>query len=167
MTRAKWGAEHSPRWRERRAAAKETAAAAARVADAEGRWQAYAAPEMARLEAAIYEARQDVEGLVASQESEAARWWLLADRGHVAGRTAQRFAVGLAGYREVLDGEKSHTPKHGPAFCSSQRRRWRPYTFSHRPDRTSARTCNRLTTTRRQGHYVVLTPAFGTGQSRS
>ena len=52
-------------------------------------------------------------GSSASQESEAARWWLMADRGHAAGRTVQRFAVGLAGYREVLDGEKSHTPKHG------------------------------------------------------
>ncbi len=87
-------AEHSPRWRERRAAAKESAAAAAELADVEQRWQAYAAPEIARLEAAIYEARQDVEGLVSSQESEAARWWLMADRGHAAGRTVQRFAVG-------------------------------------------------------------------------
>ena len=54
LTRAKWAAEHSPRWRERRAAAKESAAVAAQLADAEGRWQAYVAPEVARLEAAIY-----------------------------------------------------------------------------------------------------------------
>ena len=86
-------AEHSPRWRERRAAAKESTAAAAELADVEQRW-ANAAPEIARLEAAIYEARQDVEGLVSTQESEAARWWLMADRGHTAGRTVQRFAVG-------------------------------------------------------------------------
>ena len=112
-TRVKWSVEQGERWRERRAAAKESAAEAAHLSDAEGRWQAYVGPEEARLEDAIYQARRDVEGIVASQERPAARWWALAERGHAAGRVAQRSAVGLAGYREVLDGDKSHRPKHG------------------------------------------------------
>ena len=67
--------EQGERWRERRAAAKESAAEAAHLSDAEGRWQAYVGPEEARLEDAIYQARRDVEGIVASQERPAARWW--------------------------------------------------------------------------------------------
>ena len=57
LTTANWAAGHSPRWRERRAAANESAAAAAQLADAEQRWGAYVCPEAARLEAAIYQAR--------------------------------------------------------------------------------------------------------------
>ena len=111
LARSQWVAEHSPRWRERRTAAKESAAAAARLADAEGRWQDYVAPELARLEGAIYEARQDVECLAASQEREAARWGHLAERVHSARRAADRFAIGLAGYRDELDGEKGDAPR--------------------------------------------------------
>ena len=97
---------------------------AAQLADAERALAGSRRPEVARLEAAIYEARQDVEGLVASQDSEAARWWLLAERGHAAGRAAERFAAGLAGYREGLDGEKSHPPEacSGPATRHHGRR---------------------------------------------
>ncbi len=51
---------------------------AAQLADAEQRWRAHVGPEVARLEAAIYEARQDVERLVAGQEREVARWVPLA-----------------------------------------------------------------------------------------
>jgi hypothetical protein len=121
LTRARWEAEHSPRWRQRRAAAKESAAVAAQLADAEGRWQAYVAPEVARLEAAIYAARQDVDGLVASQEREA-RWARLAQRGHTTGRAADRLASGLARYREVLNGEKAQAPTHGRRL--GQREPW-------------------------------------------
>ena len=114
LTRGKWTAEHSPRWLERRAAAKQSAAASAQIADAEGRWEAHAAPEVARLEAAIHTARQNVEGLVGSQEREAARWSRLAEHGHAAGSAADRLAAGLAVYREALEGEKSHTPWQDP-----------------------------------------------------
>lgn len=111
LTRAKWTAEHSPRWRERRAAAKESVAAAAQLADVEGRWETYVAPEVARLEAAIRTSGHEVEGLVASQEREAARWRRLATRGHSARHAADQFAYGLAVYREALEGEEGHAPR--------------------------------------------------------
>ena len=110
LTRAKWTAEHGSRRRERRAAAKESPAVAAQLADAEGRWEAHVAPEVARLEAAIHTARQDVEGLMGSQEQEAVRCARLAERGHTTGRAADRLAAGLAVYREALDGDKNHSP---------------------------------------------------------
>ena len=111
LTAAKWAAEHSPRWRGRRAAAKESAGVAAQLADAEGRWEAYVAPEVARLEADIDAARRDVERVVVSQEREAARWRLLAKRGRITRRAAERFAAGLAGYRRGLDAGISYPPK--------------------------------------------------------
>ena len=54
-------------------------------ADAEGRWRDCVAPEVARLEAAIYAARQDLEWLAASQERATARWGRLAGRGRMPG----------------------------------------------------------------------------------
>ena len=113
LSRAKWTAQHSPRWRERRAAIKESAAMAAQLDYAEARCQAYVAPQVARLEAAIYIARQNVESLVASQENEAARWRRLAVRGQALGRAADRFTPGLAGYRDGLDAGKSHSLRQG------------------------------------------------------
>ncbi len=113
LTKAKWVAECSPRWRERRTATKEAAAAAARLTGAEGRWQDYVAPELARLESAMYQARQDVECLAASEEREATRWGRVAERGLSARRAADRFAVGLAVYRDELDGEKRDSPRQG------------------------------------------------------
>jgi hypothetical protein len=83
--------------------------AATQFADAEARWKAYVAPEVARLEAAISAVRQDVERLVASQEREAARRGRLAGRGHSARRASERFAAGLAVYREALEGEEIQT----------------------------------------------------------
>lgn len=68
---------------------------------------------MARLEAAIDAARQDLEGLVGSQEREAARWRRMARRGQAVRRATDQFAVGLAGYREALDGRDSYTPRQG------------------------------------------------------
>jgi glucose/arabinose dehydrogenase len=113
LTRAKWKAEHGPRWRERRAAAKKSANVAGQLADAEQRWRAYVVPEAARLEAIIGAARQVIDGLVRSQERESARRGQLARRGHSAGRAAARFADGLAVYREALDDGKSHTLSRG------------------------------------------------------
>jgi len=113
LTMSKWTAEQGRRWRERRAAAKESAAVAVQLADAEGRWETFVAPEVARLEAAIYTSRQEVEGLVASQEREAARWRHLAAQGHRARHAADQFTYGLAVYREGLEGEEGHTPRPG------------------------------------------------------
>ena len=67
---------------------------------------------MARLETVIYEARQDVELLVAGRDRQMARCFLLAKRGNAAGRAAEQFAAGLAGYRGGLDAENSNPPKH-------------------------------------------------------
>ncbi len=52
-----------------------------------------------------------VGSLLASQEAQSARWRPLAERGHALRRDAQRFAVGLARYREGLDGAGSRAPK--------------------------------------------------------
>jgi hypothetical protein len=143
LAKSEWVAEYSPRWRERRTAAKESAAAAARLADAEGRWQDCVAPELARLEGAIYEARQDVECLAASQEREAARWGHLAERGHAVGRAADQFAVGLAVYRDELDGEKRHSPRQGrrPVRATPS---VSPAYLQHWKDPTPAQDSNRL-----------------------
>ena len=113
LGQGQWVAEHSPRWRERRAAAKESAAGTAQLADAEARWEAYVAPEMARLETAMHTARQHLEGLVCCQEREAARWNRLAVRSHSAGRAAGQFADSLTAYREALDVGKSPTLSGG------------------------------------------------------
>ena len=134
LTRATWAAEHSSRWRERRAAAKESATVAAQLADTEGRWKAYVAPEVARLEAAIDAARQGIERLVGSQEREAARWGRLAERGHIIGRAAGQFADGLAVYREALDGRNA-TYASTVGAMSTQRPRWRRYAFGHPSER--------------------------------
>ena len=109
LTKAKWTAEHSPRWRERRTANKKVTGGAAHLADSEGRWESYVAPEVARLQAAIDAARQDVDRLVASREREVARSVRLAERGHIARRAAGQFAAGLVVYREALDEGKSPT----------------------------------------------------------
>ena len=115
---AKWAAEHSPRWRGRRAAAKESAVVAGQLADAERRWRTHVAPELARLEAQVFEGQGAVGSLLAHQEAQAARWWPLAERGHALKRDVQRFAVGLTSYREGLDGKRTSAPKHvgGPLY---------------------------------------------------
>ncbi len=102
---AEWAAEHSRRWRDRRAATKESATLSAQVADAEQRWRAHVLPEVARLETVIYEARQDVELLVTGQDRQVARWFLLAKRGNAAGRAAEQFAAGLGRLPGRADGE--------------------------------------------------------------
>ena len=60
VDQAKWTAEHSPRWRERRAAAKESAAVAVQLADVELCWEAHVAPEAGRLAASIDADRKEV-----------------------------------------------------------------------------------------------------------
>ncbi len=139
LTAAKWAAEHSPRWRGRRAAAKESAVAAGQLADAGERRQVHVAPESARLEAKVSEGQQAVRSLLARQEAQTARWRPLAERGHALEREAQHFAVGLAGYREGLDDAGGQAPKHprhavratpwaAPAHLQS------PAEHSHGPD---------------------------------
>jgi hypothetical protein len=51
--RARWDAEHAPRWRERRTAAKQAATWAERETDARRRFQMYVAPETTRLDGDI------------------------------------------------------------------------------------------------------------------
>jgi hypothetical protein len=77
LTATTWAAEHSPRWRDRRAAVKESDALACQLAEAGQRWQAHVAPEAGRLETAILEGRRVVDGLVARHErqvSEGGSW---------------------------------------------------------------------------------------------
>ncbi len=100
-------------------AAKDSATVAAQLADAEGRWEAYVTPVVARLEAAIVAGHQGIERLVGSQEREAGRWGRLAERSHRAGRAAAQFADGLAVYREALDEGKSHTLNRSRRPCST------------------------------------------------
>ena len=96
----------------------ESAVVAGQLADAERRWRTHVAPELARLEAQVFEGQGAVGSLLAHQEAQAARWWPLAERGHALKRDVQRFAVGLTSYREGLDGKRTSAPKHvgGPLY---------------------------------------------------
>jgi hypothetical protein len=112
---AAWAAEHSPRWRQRRAAAKESAASAGQLAEAERRWQAHVAPEAARLEREILESRQAVDELVARGERQVSRGGLLAERGQTYKRAADGLSVALDGYRDWLDGTQRQARKQAAA----------------------------------------------------
>ena len=71
--RARWEAEHAPRWRERRAAAKQAATWAEREADASQRWQTHVAPEIARLDADIQQLENTIADLVTRAEKQRSR----------------------------------------------------------------------------------------------
>ena len=109
---ARWVAEHSPRRRERRAAARESMAAATELANAERRWQAYVVPEAARLRATLQERTRAVEALIAENERQADRSRRLGDLGATLGSDARQFAAGLASYRDHLDVTGSRAPRH-------------------------------------------------------
>lgn len=111
LTAAAWTAEHSPRWRERRAAAKESDALANQLAEAGQRWQAHVAPEAVRLQGAILERRRVVDKLVARNERQVSRGRVTAERGQITKRAANGFSVALDGYRDRLDGTEGHTLK--------------------------------------------------------
>ena len=143
LTKAKWVAECSPRWRERRTATKEAAAAAARLTGAEGRWQDYVAPELARLESAMYQARQDVECLAASEEREATRWGRVAERGLSAGGLLTGSQSDWPSIGMNSTGRNATRPgRAGAPF--EQRPRCRLHTFCHWKDPTPAQDSNRL-----------------------
>ncbi len=67
LNAASWAAEYGPRWRQRRAAARESTGSAAQLAEADRRWQAHGAPEAARLKAEIIERRRAVQEPVGPQ----------------------------------------------------------------------------------------------------
>ena len=109
---ARWAAEHSPRWRERRVAARESAVAAGELADAEQRWQAYVAPEASRLQAVLHERTRTVEALIAENERHTDRLRGLAELSAALGSDARQFAAGLGSYRDHLDVTGRQAPKH-------------------------------------------------------
>ncbi len=126
---ARWAAEHSPRRRDRRAAAKKSAAVAGQLAEAEQRWRAYVGPEAARLEAAIEEGRRAVEELVASYERQMAQSRPLLERRQMLLRSSEQLAVGLGRYRDHVDGGDSRTARPVPP-TSSGRSKCRPLVIS-------------------------------------
>lgn len=115
LTATRWAAEHSPRRRERKDAAKESVAVAGQLADAERRWQAYVAPEAARLQVVIHERQEAVDGLAAQHERQVGRSRRLAELGKALEGAAHQFAFGLDGYRARLDSGGSRAPSNGTA----------------------------------------------------
>jgi hypothetical protein len=122
LTATRWAAEHSPRRRERKAAAKESAIATGRLADAERRWQEHVAPDAARLQAVLHERQLEVDTLLAPYERQFARSRHLAELGSGFGRDARRLAAGLDGYRARLELANTRAPEHrtGTSYRSSQ-----------------------------------------------
>ena len=122
LSAARWAAEHSSRRRERKAAAKQSAVAAGRLADAERRWQEHVAPEAARLQAVFHERQLAVDTLLAPYERQLGRSTRLAELGSGFGRDARRFAAGLDGYRARLELAKGGAPEHrtGTSYRSSR-----------------------------------------------
>ena len=109
--RARWEAEHAPRWRERRAAAKQAATWAEREADARERCQTHVAPEAARLDADIQRSRRPSPRLVARAEKQRVAYRATIDTMIERSHEARDLSRVVRGYQDRLDGIQTTPPQ--------------------------------------------------------
>jgi hypothetical protein len=109
-------AESSPRWRDRRSAAKQADGWIQREADAQQRWKIHVVPEAVRLDSLIARHQATVEQLTALHARQEAAARQLAEQAWELRRTSTRLATGPEAYRKRDDGISRPTAsRSGPA----------------------------------------------------
>ena len=123
--RAEDDAHHAPRWRDRRAAAREQTIWAERQTDAQCRYERHVMPELVRLDQTIKTCRAALEHVGAHREQYREAERTVADLASVSSRNASRLSVHLSIHRNDIDGVPQppalrparavHTEQTGPA----------------------------------------------------
>jgi conjugative relaxase-like TrwC/TraI family protein len=108
---ARWEAEHATRWRERRAAAKQTTKWSEHEADAGQRWQTHAVPEIARLDSHIQQLENDIADLAIRAEKQRAAQKAISERLVQDHRHNTDLTRAVTVYRDHLDGIQPPAPR--------------------------------------------------------
>jgi len=109
--RAHRDAEHAPRWRERRTAAKQAATWAEREADAHDRFQIYVAPEATRLEADIERREKTFAEIVARAQEQQVAYRATIDTMFERTHEVRDLSRIVRAYQDHLDGIQPPAPR--------------------------------------------------------
>jgi conjugative relaxase-like TrwC/TraI family protein len=109
--RARWEAEHAPRWRERRAAAKQAATWTELHADALDRCQMYVAPEAARLDADIQRCEKTFAEIVSRAEKQRVAYRTTVDTMIERSHETRDLSRVLRAYQDGLDDIQPPAPR--------------------------------------------------------
>jgi conjugative relaxase-like TrwC/TraI family protein len=109
--RARWDAEHAPRWRERRTAAKQAATWAERETDARRRFQMYVAPETTRLDGDIQRREKTFSEIVSRAQKQQVAYRATVDTMFERSREARDLSRIVSAYQDHLDGIQPPAPR--------------------------------------------------------
>ena len=107
----RWEAEHAPRWRDRRAAAKQATKWSQREADAGQRWQTHGTPEVARLDSHIQQLESNIDELVIRAENQRLAERAITDRLVQNRHKDIDLTQAVTAYRDHLDGKQPAAPR--------------------------------------------------------
>src|SRR5581483_12341341 len=107
----RWEAQHAPRWRDRRAAAKQAAKWSEREADAGHRWQTHGVPEIARLEGHIQQLENNISELVTRADKQRLAQRAITDRLVQSCHKDIDLTQAVTAYQDHLDGIQPPAPR--------------------------------------------------------
>jgi hypothetical protein len=120
--RAEHTAEHADRWRDRHAARKQIGEWADKEADAQQRWTAHVAPQIAFLEQEIRRHQTTLERTAARLDRQQAASTAVVEYGLQHQRRARHLATQLGDYRDNIDGVPTPADVRRAATSIEQRR---------------------------------------------